>query len=378
MREEALRRIKEDRDKRTEAADRRRSLPSRIAASADKATTPTVREPALPEEGQTAEDLSEVEILSDTDEEMPGSNKKKRHASAKPDEAADGVDSGLKAFLNAMKDDINRATNAAVDRIDKRIDENAKEIGELKKAIDRRDAEFGAKVATHVRSELAKIDPPKEAPRAKGHDAPGTAAACRREEAYYKCRRTLKIWPIEGESLVDAVKVFLATKLGMDEDRILALGRLTVTPSPGKAPRARREVLVVFDSADDRDAVKAMGSSLAGQREVGMAVHVPGHLLDNLFALNGVGYSIKNKHEGVKRSIKFDDNEQNIYLDIYVAGHWKKITPGEARSALKKLPTSSASGISNSLSSDDISSLIQGEVVPGLTAVVVPEENESA
>ena len=311
------------------------------------------------------------------DSEMPGSGKKKRNASGRPNDAGQeephepnpngaGIDPALKNFLLSIKTDINATTNEAISRIDRRIEKTEENIQELRTRMDVQDKRIDSKIA----QEVAKLNTLPSAAKASK-----AVAAGRREEAYFLSRRSLKLWPIEGEDLADAARVFFANKLGMTDDRIRALGELRVSPAPGKAPRDRKEVLVTFDNSDDRDAVKALGSSLAGQRAAGMSVHVPGHLLDSLYALNGVGYSIKNKNEGVRRSIKFDDLEQDIYLDIFVGGQWKKITPSEARGALKKLPSSSASSLSNTLSSDDISSLIQGEVVPGLTAVVIPEES---
>lgn len=66
-------------------------------------------------------------------------------------------------------------------------------------------------------------------------------------------------------------------------------------------------MLVTFVLKDERDFVKAAGIQLAGQNQCGMTIHVPGHLMDNLIALNGVGYSIKTRNEGVKNAIKFNN-----------------------------------------------------------------------
>ena len=385
VREEALRRIKEDRGKRNSVAERRRSLPA-VPRPVNKPSGSTNK--SSPEESSLndvntddpptpIEEDPEVEILSpaakNTGEEMPGSNKKKRHASsAKPDESAssDGVDSGLKAFLNAMKEDINRATSAAVDRIDKRIDENAREIGDLKKAIGRQEAELGAKIATQVRTEIAKMDMPSQLGSSR---APGPLND-RREKAYHHCRRTLKIWPISGEDMQDEVKNFLSNQLGFDQRKIDSIGTLEISRVPGKRATERNEVLVTFESFVERDQVKAGGVNLAGKNDVGMSIHVPGHLLEGLFALNAVGYSIKAKHNGVKRAVKFDDQLMDIYMDICINGQWKRITPAEAKQAMKKVPSSTTGA--GSLSADDLASLVQGEAVAGLTAVILPADEE--
>ena len=319
---------------------------------------------------QAAKNIPEVEILSDSDDKnMPGSNKKKRHASsAKPDEAAqgDGVDKDLKAFLIAMKEDINRTTNAAVDKIDRRIDENSKQIAELKQGAQRRDAELDSIIASKVRQEVAKI----------GEKVTGTDSklANKRETSYNLCRRTLKMWPIRSDDKVDEIRSFLANQLGFDTERIRALGDIELGRAPGKKAQERGEILAVFETKEDRDAVKAGGINLAGKKDVGMSVHVPGHLMDNLVALNGVGFLIKNKHNGVKRAIKFDDQRQDIYLDICINNNWRRITPAEARTAMEKNPQ--MSNTTGNLSLDDLTNLIQGEAVEGLTAVVLPGDDE--
>ena len=327
-------------------------------------------------------DCEEIILTDDEGQDtgsMPGSNKKKRHAStAKPMEeesSGEGVDKDLKAFLIAMKDDINKSTNAAVDRIDKRIDENARQISELKQNMERRDVEISSKISTEVRQEVAKLG---SMLKTKAPDADlSEGVRSRRDRAFNHCRRTLKIWPIKGESLEDDVRNFMANKLKFNQAKIDALGAIAVSPAPGRAAREKGEVLATFETREDRDVVKAGGVNLAGEKEVGMSIHVPGHLMDNLIALNGIGYNIKLKNAGVKRSVKFDDTKQDIYLDICINGTWKRITPMEAKSVMEKLPagTSGAMG-GSSLSLDELSNLVQGEPVAGLTAVVVPGEEE--
>ena len=387
LREEAAARRESDREKRlSEARGPAASEQTPSTSTSTPTPTPSTTTPPLPLTGTIdPEPQQQQQQQQQQQSGMPGSSKKKRNSSGRDKDAAGdqddqhepnptgtGIDPALRSFLLSIKTDINQSTNEAIGRIDKRIEKTEEGIKELRAKMEEQDK----LIDTKIQREVAKLgatnatQPPLSGPRKD--------MAIKREEAYFRCRRTLKIWPIEGEDLADATRVFFANRLGMAADRIRALGELSVALSPGRAAKLRKELLVTFESIDDRDAVKAMGSNLAGQSEAGMSVHVPGHLLDSLYALNGVGYSIKAKNQGVKRSIKFDDLEQNIYLDICIAGQWKKITPTEAKNALKKLPTSSASMVSNTLSGDDISSLIQGDVVAGLTAVIVPEESETS
>ena len=197
----------------------------------------------------------------------------------------------------------------------------------------------------------------------------------RREEAYNKSRRSLKMWPVKGEDLEDSVKMFMANKLKINDDRIRSMGPVSVKSAYGRAAVGRAEVVVVFDCREDRDFVKAAGYNLAGEKEVGMSIHVPGHLLDNYHALSSIGYNIKTKNEGVKRSIKFDDSIQNIYLDICIGGIWRRILPREARSALSRLPHGNNGD--KSISAQELLGLVRGaeeEGDDGHALVEVPED----
>ena len=360
VREEALRRIQEDRKKRNESADRRRSLPVTKAKAAPHSHTQEAEDPP-----RNSEDPSE---------EMPGSNKKKRHASSKPGEAndgacggndppdANGVDPGLKAFLLSIKEDINCSTNQAVNRIEKRIDEHAKSIVELKQAVVDVDRKIDGKVETKVKEELAKIALPSATNQVG-------LVSNRKQQAYNFCRRSLKIWPIEGDNKLDEVRQFLSCKLKFDEATILSLGEIEVGLSPGRAAKERKEILATFVSREERDFVKAAGLQLAGQTNCGMAIHVPGHLMDNLIALNAVGYDIKTKHEGVKRAVKFDDINEDIFMDICIGGNWKRITPTKAKKVARQTPAATRSV----MSIEDLTDLVQDKNPP---VVVLDEMDE--
>ena len=346
---------------------------------------------------ETGEDLEEEEFF-DADE-MPGSNKKKRQASGNADPAVpstdatagkpSGIDPEMRELLMSIKSDINASTNAAIDRIDKRIIENEaaiKKVGEnttaevmkLREHVDAAnkalEARMDDKLEARNRTITARLET-LEARKSPPRSTPPRASNPRREAAYLRCRRTLKMWPVRGEDLEDSVKSFMRQKLGIEDRRIDNLGKLEVSSAAGKLARDRAEVLVVFEEREDRDYVKATGVNLAADRQAGMALHVPGHLLDDYYALSSVGYNIKSTHTGVKRSVKFDDNTMGLFLDICINNQWKRIFPAEAKKALKSAPTQPISG-NRTLSTEDLANLIQGEPVAGLTAVVVPEESD--
>ena len=342
----------------------------------------------------------EEEEFFDADE-MTGSNKKKRQSpgreqaqpeSMETDKPSGGVDPEMRALLMSIKTDINESTNAAIRKIDKRISENElaiRKVGEdtreemknLKLHVDKAQVSLERRLERKTEERHAKIEERIDALEASKKTAANTVGKLptdkRREDSYWKCRRTLKAWPVTGGDLVDSLKVFMSRKLGIDDQRIDSFGPFTVVKAHGKAARDRDEVLVTFEDVETRDFVKSTGPSLAGDRSAGMAIHVPGHLLDNFYALNSIGYNIKVNHSGVKRSVKFDDANMNLALDICISGQWKRILPHEAKEALKAAPAQALDS-SRSLTVNDLASLIQGEPVAGLTAVVVPPDEQQS
>ena len=301
---------------------------------------------------------------------MPGSGKKGRNRSGDAETSSqgsvgDGVDPALIRFLNAMKEDIVQSTKETVGRLESRLDKTEQGLAALEKKVEETDR----RVADQIVAEVARTRPTL-VPVPAGDNSVASVHS-RREAAYHRCRRSLKIWPIEGEDLPDAVRVFLRTKLKIGDAKIDRMGSIEVSTMPNKTARDRKEVVATFESSEDRDYVKACGPQLAGQREVGMALHVPGHLLDNLASLNGLAYSIKQKNSTTRRAVKFDDEAMDVYLDICIAGNWRKVTPKEAKQALKEVPSTSAS---STLSVSDLTNLIQGKEVPGLTVTVVPDD----
>ena len=300
--------------------------------------------------------------------DMPNSGKKKRNSSGnagaggQEDSAGDGVDPALKRFLNMMKNDLMETTREAVGRLETRLERNEASIAALEKRVERGEKAIDEKI---------KVAMSKHGTEAgSGPVAAGTGPSSKREASYNYCRRSLRMWPVEGELLADAVRCFLKEKLKLTDGRIRALGSIEATPMPGKAARDKKEALVTFESVEDRDNVKANGVNLAGHKDIGMSIHVPGFLMDDLIALNGLGYAVKQKNPGVKRSVKFDDRNMGLYLDMFVSGKWKRVTPDEAKQVLKEVPSASTAS-STSISVADLTDLVRGREV-----VVVDEEME--
>ena len=64
-------------------------------------------------------------------------------------------------------------------------------------------------------------------------------------------------------------------------------------------------------------------------------------------------------------------------MDTYIGGNWKRILPKDARTALKANPGAASLNTSRGSEASDFISLVKGDPVPGLTAVVVPADDDS-
>ena len=268
---------------------------------------------------------------------------------------ADGIHPNLKKLLLSIKDDINQSIAEAMDKLNKRIEETEKGLANLREHVNQGEAALERRISFKIESALEKFKNERLS-AASGKEV----LLDKREEAYHKCRRSLRVWPVKGNNLRDAFKVFLKAKLKLSDKKIKSLDGLDILQAMGKRARDRGEVLVCFETKEDRDSVKAMGINLAGQKDAGMAIHVPEHLLDNLLALNAVGYKIKaNNGEGIKHSVKFDDCQMDIYLDILISGDWKKVAPFEAKQVLKKILPMPC--VSRKLAIPDLTNLVKGK-----------------
>ena len=412
VKEEAAAQIRRDREKRKlEAEERRRSLSvGSISSPTNKAmTNPRGKRPpskgGIPIPSQTPSQTTQP-----MEADAPQAATAGAGAEDDGEDVVEVLDTGgmgqaQAAFFRAMEERLKQNSNSSIDSLAgllqrniERIDNNAHAIREIKKnegetekrlmdSLDSRDkksAEREALMEKRITEALTKKLEEATASNTVAARAAVAAAATpmmsgavlsRREAAFDLCRRSLKAWPVSGEDLQDAFRVFLSQKLGLSDPIITALGEIKVERRPGKVAAQKLEVLATFISKEERDLVKGAGPNLAGQENVGLMIHVPGHLLDHLHVLNNVGYNIKQKFPGTRRAVKFDDENQDLFMDIKVGEQWKRITPTEAKQVASEIPKPSNAG-SRSLSVEDLSSLLQGEHVAGITAVAVPADEE--
>lgn len=234
--------------------------------------------------------------------------------------------SDLQATVRSVDQQVSKNTSA--------IELHSRGINENKNAIESLQAELR-------RSKSAKDDVlPGRAPAA-------ASVADKEGEAFLRARRSLRIWPIDGNTVQDiwtSTGSFLREKLQlqhiMRDEWIESISRAEVPSGPG----VKQEVVAVFSNSAYRDTVLGAVGKLAGcvdqdgKASAGIRVEVPGHLQPSFRTLFKYGQMLRARHgNGTRRHIKFDDASQTIFLNARLPGDstWSRISTAVAKRELK-------------------------------------------
>ena len=155
-----------------------------------------------------------------------------------------------------------------------------------------------------------------------GASGPSVAPSPRvtKEHMYWLCRRSLRLWPVpgkQGPEIRESLKIFLKDRLRFSSVFLSEMGEAStkrIATAPGS--RIKDEVVVVFSTVEIRDAVRRAAKELAGDNGAGIRLEVPRGLQPSLKALEAVSYNLKQKNNGIKRNIRFDDLAQDLVLDF--------------------------------------------------------------
>ena len=153
---------------------------------------------------------------------------------------------------------------------------------------------------------------------------------------------------------------------------------MIVIESFEKLPPSRRnkkieEVLVCFSTVELRDLVQTYATNLSkAVGSTGMRLEVPPFLRNNFKVLEGHGNELRRKYgrdgDPVRRSIKYEDSERGLVMDIKMPGNdeWQRVHPWHARQA-KNLRTNSIKHTSGNNSADKRFVLLPSPVKSGNT-----------
>ena len=223
------------------------------------------------------------------------------------------------------------ATAEQINEMGQRISKNESEIAEIRTNIE----QINQRMKTNLK-------PPTESPTHDRKMAPRMGPG--RELSYHISRRSLRIWPIEGnthEEMDKALKEFIKSALRIPdfESRSLRAERIRRTRTSPKSA-SYLEVCVTFTNQDDRDFVASKAVNLAelvendGKPRAGVRMDVPGHLMPTNNDLKSYAYQTRQSHgKGTKTHIKYDDQKMDLYLEVKLPGsdNWLRIMPEQAR-----------------------------------------------
>ena len=176
--------------------------------------------------------------------------------------------------------------------------------------------------------------------------SPVQAPSTDREDAYLDARKTLRMWPVEGEDLPKAALQFMRDKLLLADGRVraedISVQRLNI-----QAPNAPTgQVMVKFPSVRMRDEVRNLARNLRGeQREVGIQMEVPDHLRGRYQTFQTLAYQLKQKYPGLKRNIKFVDTDMSLAMDVKLDADtdWKTVLYEDAKAIVPSMRPRTAS-----------------------------------
>ena len=166
-----------------------------------------------------------------------------------------------------------------------------------------------------------------------------------RETSYSISRRSLRIWPIKGETdqeLLESFQAFARTALliGDLEVKELDIVRIRRTRTPRNST-AYLEVCVTFRCSEDRDFLAGKAPDLAplvdnqsGVPKAGIRMDIPSYLMTTFKDLNSYAYMArKSGSRGTKTHIKHDDATMGLYLEVRLSpsSGWLRISPEKAR-----------------------------------------------
>ena len=93
-------------------------------------------------------------------------------------------------------------------------------------------------------------------------------------------------------------------------------------------------------------------------------MQVPGYLSSNFKLLENLGYQMRAMDRGVRRVIKFDDDNMDLVMDVKIGDSWKRIKPAEANVAKLSRTFTSNSG-PQEMSSAGIAAFFAGTPATG-------------
>ena len=241
----------------------------------------------------------------------------------------DGLAAELKKYmkeqLDDLRGDLKTDVREAVSKIGEQVQKNTKNIEDLNNNLD---SKIKASVAATVSLEMKKF-------RSAG---PASSDFNRKEEDYWRARRSLRVWPIRcnDSDLWGSVGDFFHKILNIPTENLsqesVEYIRRIRSPRSNRQQKIQHEVLVSFGEVSVRDMVYSYAANLARHKQLpsppGIRIEFPDHLRGAFSTLERYGAHLrKTLGPELKQSIKFDDAVLNLRIDVLFPGDekWSRI-----------------------------------------------------
>lgn len=147
-------------------------------------------------------------------------------------------------------------------KIEEHVLNNASQIREIKASFDPRELLLEGRLNKHIQAKTKEVASRMQASAAPlaaraGLAAGGAKLTDKQVESYYFHRRSLRIWPIKGPEIAKSTKTFIQSKL-----KIVGLGKMEIKKERTVNPRFPDEVIIIFESKEAMNTVKAAGRNL--------------------------------------------------------------------------------------------------------------------
>ena len=245
------------------------------------------------------------------------------------------------------------------------VDRNQRAIQEVRAEVEKREVELPLRVKKIVQEALVSTRRPprddasgvKPRPLARPSQAPldddeepdRFDPDEKKQEAYSRARRSLRLWPVSREGdLRERTVEFLINELLLDQQHAVDLEFEVRRVGSGRngdssSRTVKDEVVVTFATSRARDDVRSFAKNLE-RRGRGLRLEVPDHLWPSFRVLQKIAYELKQKNSDMKRNVLFDDNNMDLKLDVCMGSEWRTIYPEGARQSLAKMGKSVESG----------------------------------
>ena len=222
--------------------------------------------------------------------------------------------------------------------VEKKVDKNTENIREIKDAIVRLERGSTSSHASNGSFDNVMSE------ASSGYTSRPDDNSKKRSK-YDFSRRSLRVWPVDGENDLDLMKsglnfiydVLLVKQSELSVDRIERARRVRSS----RIGQTRKEALITFVDASTRDFVISHAKNLQTGRENqhGVRLEYPDFLGDDFRILTKFGAKMRQKMgEGFKRNVKFNDDEMSLYVDVKFPNQdeWLAVTPEVARETCRE------------------------------------------